>query len=149
MTIYIDGDSCHKEARQIIIKRANKEGISLWILADRSLAIDLSEYVHFDLIPSGEDAVDQAILDRITQEDLVVTRDIPLAKKVLEKDVQVMNDRGVVFSEEFIKERLDQRNWTLQLKEAGLHTPGGKNYNQKNKQEFANSFDKMIINLTK
>jgi len=145
MRIFIDGDSCSKEARQIVEKRAQKEGLTLWVIADRPIKVAPGETIHFLQVPQGEDAVDREILREAGPEDLIITRDVVMAGKGIEQGKQVINDRGVPFSEENIGERLSQRNWSLQLKEAGLQSGGGRSYSSRDKQNFANTFDRWVI----
>lgn len=78
--------------------------------------------------------------------DVVVTRDLLLAKRLVEKKVCVMNDRGTFFTGKNIDRLLKEREEDLQYVAMGLvkHAKGS-SYNKKEFAAFANSFDKISI----
>ena len=43
------------------------------------------------------DAADNYIVEHCGENDVAVTRDIPLASRLVEKGITVLNDRGVVY----------------------------------------------------
>ena len=81
--------------------------------------------------------------------DLVITRDIVFADRLVEKGICCINDRGTEFTREMIKERLSTRDFDLQLAQMGLVKHHHEGYDKKKFAEFANSFDKVIHRLIK
>jgi len=78
---------------------------------------------------------------------MIVTRDIVLAAKLAERGLCVLNDRGISYTKESAKKKLADRNFNMQLAEAGL-TGNKKNvYGKKEFALFAACFDKEIIKL--
>ena len=98
-------------------------------------------------IPDEEETADDYILRNILPYDLAVTRDIPLAARLIERDAVVINDRGDRFDRDSIAVRLERRDWTLQLKEAGLAGPGGRSYGAAELKRFADRFDREFNRL--
>ena len=92
-------------------------------------------------------AADDYIADHAEEGDMIVTRDIVLAAKLAERGFCVLNDRGTCYTKESAKKKLADRNFNMQLAEAGL-TGNKKNvYGKKEFAAFAACFDKEIIKL--
>ena len=91
-------------------------------------------------------AADNAILEKANIGDLVVTRDIPLAARLIEKNIRVINDRGLCFSKENIAELLKERDLSMQMAALGIQTGGKKkkSYGQKELTAFSQCLDKII-----
>ena len=77
--------------------------------------------------------------------DIVVTREILLAKRLTDKNVICMNDKGYFFTENNIEKLLKEREEDLQYVAMGLvkhsHSKG---YSKKEFSEFKNSFSNLI-----
>ncbi len=99
------------------------------------------------LVGRHEGAADSYIVENSQPNDLVVTRDIPLAKQLVDRGNTVLNDRGDVFSPENVGERLSIRNFMYHLRNTGLLFPTERTFGQREVQAFANSFDKELTRL--
>ncbi len=95
------------------------------------------------------DAADDYIVDHADSRDLVVTRDIPLAKRLVDKGIRVINDRGNVYTELNINERLSMRNLMLELFNNGITPEKTGQFGRKELQDFANALDREVTKLTK
>ena len=90
-----------------------------------------------------KDAADNYIFSMAEQSDLVITRDIILAEKLVNKNIQVINDRGTLFTKNNIHNRIEDRNLDLQLAQLGFG--GGTNvYGEKQFKKFRNCFENLI-----
>jgi uncharacterized protein YaiI (UPF0178 family) len=74
----------------------------------------------------------------------VITRDVPLAKRLVEKGASVLDDRGRVFTNDNINETLSLRNFTVSLAENGLGIERKALYGKKELKSFADSLDKIL-----
>jgi hypothetical protein len=90
--------------------------------------------------------VDNYILRECSQEDIVITRDIPLATELVERGVTVLNDRGTVFTRESIYERLSIRNFAKSLRESGITVRETNKFGKKQIKAFADAFDRILKN---
>ena len=81
------------------------------------------------------------ILAHAVQGDMVITRDIPLAKQLVDAHIRVINDRGIVYTAENIGERLSIRNFMYELSVNGLAPERTKAFGKKEIMEFAQSLD--------
>lgn len=78
--------------------------------------------------------------------DLVITRDLLLAARLVQKKVLCMNDKGVFFTSKNIEKLLKEREEDLAYVSMGLvKHPKGSTYNKKEFAAFANSFSKIIL----
>lgn len=98
---------------------------------------------------TSKDSADNFIYENSTNQDLVITRDIVFANRLVEKDIKTINDRGTIFTKENIKELLSSRDFDLQLANCGLVKHYNEGYDKKKFAMFANSFDKIIHQLIK
>jgi uncharacterized protein YaiI (UPF0178 family) len=81
--------------------------------------------------------------------DLAVTRDVPLAERLVEARVTVLDDRGRVYSAENIRHYRSLRDFTVGLAENGLGIVRTANYGKKDIKKFADSLDRELTRLAK
>ena len=149
MKIWIDADSCPVKVREIVLKAAERTGISLVMVANKKIPHKSSEIVQDIIVENDLDAADSYILNNTEKNDIVITRDIPLAEKLVSKNINVINDRGTEYTPENVKERLSMRNIMLAIKESGMEIDRETNYSQKDLQKFANLFDSLLTKMIK
>jgi uncharacterized protein len=77
--------------------------------------------------------------------DVAVTADIPLAARLVEKNVMAIDPRGDEYTEENVGERLAVRDLMDGLRGAGMLEPGGpRPYGPKDRQAFAATLDRVL-----
>jgi hypothetical protein len=142
MKILVDADSCPKAARDLVLRRAATLKIQIIFAANRP--IPDTKGAQMIICPNTENSADDRIVELAGGADLVVTRDIPLAKRLVEKGVFVIDDRGRVFSLNNINELLSLRNFTVGLANNGLGIERTAHYGKKELKSFADSLDRML-----
>jgi uncharacterized protein YaiI (UPF0178 family) len=142
--IWIDADACPKAVKEIVFKASARLKLPVYLVANSTLSVPVHELVKLVVVGRGDDVADQYIIDHVTEGELVVTADIPLAAKVVEKGAFVINPRGEIYDEENIGEVLSMRNFMKELRDGGALTGGPSAFNQKDSQEFANSLNKIL-----
>jgi uncharacterized protein len=145
MKILVDADSCPKQARDLVIRRALKLKINVIFAANRP--IPDAAGVQMEICPTGENAADDRIVELSDSGDIAVTRDVPLAKRLVEKDINVLDDRGRIFTKNNINELLSLRNFTVGLAENGMEIVRTANYGKKELKTFADSLDRILTKL--
>jgi len=143
--ILVDADSCPKAARDLVLRRAAKLKIKIVFAANRP--IPDSNGAQMVICPNFENSADDHIVNLAEGTDLVVTRDVPLAKRLVEKGASVIDDRGRVFSQNNINELLSLRNFNVGLADNGLGIKRTANYGKKELKSFADSFDRILTKL--
>ncbi|MBT5868062.1 MAG: DUF188 domain-containing protein, partial [Nitrospinaceae bacterium] len=76
--------------------------------------------------------------------DLIITADIPLAARVVEKGALALDPRGKVYDKNNIGQILSMRNFMDELRGSGVETGGPAGFGQKERFKFANELDKFI-----
>jgi uncharacterized protein YaiI (UPF0178 family) len=147
MKILVDADSCPRPARELILRSAAKRGIPVILAANRLIPGVSGDGVVMELCPPGADSADNRIVELARPGDLVLTRDIPLASRLVEASVLVMDDRGRVYTRENIRERLSLRNFMVGLAENGLGAERIPAYGGRTLKAFADSLDRTLVQL--
>ena len=148
LTIWVDADSCPSLVRNHTVKIGNKLGLRVVFAANKKIGCDSGTF-EMSVCGSEKDAADNFIYDNCKACDLVITRDIVFAGRLVERGICTINDRGTEFTPEIIKERLSISDFDRQLAEIGLVKHFHEGYDKKKFAEFANSFDKVIHRLLK
>ena len=149
MKIWIDADSCPVKVREIVLKAAERTSIPLVLVANKKIPHKESKIVKDIIVDHALDAADDYIFSNTEKNDIVITRDIPLAEKLVGKSINVINDRGIQYTSENVKERLSIRNIMLTIRESGLKIDEETSFNQKDLQKFANLFDSLLTKMIK
>ncbi len=102
-----------------------------------------------EICPPGDNSADNRIVELAQSGDIVISRDVPLAKRLIEKGVSVIDDRGRVFTPDNINELLSLRNFMVGLAENGLGMERKSNYGKKELKNFADSLDRILGKLTR
>jgi len=142
MKILIDADSCPKPVRELVLRRAKKLKLKIIFAANRQ--IPETSGAEMEICPVKENSADDRIVEMSVKGDLVITRDVPLAKRLVEKSVSVIDDRGRLFTAENINELLSIRNFKVGLADNGLEIERIANYGKKELKTFADSLDRTI-----
>ena len=145
--VLVDADSCARRVRNYLLSRAKKNQIELYLAANKDLlegGDDLPPNAKMIVCPKESQAADNWILQNAAPNDLVVTRDIPLAEALLQKNVRVINDFGKVFDKKNVERALKERALSMQMADLGLGTKRRDSYGQKEFELFAETFNKEI-----
>lgn len=141
MTLFVDADSCPVRIREIICKTANRLQIQAVFVANRPIPILKSSYCNSIITAAEEQAADLYILAQAVPGDIVITRDLPLAKQLIDAKIRVINDRGNVYTADNIKERLSIRNFMYELRADGLMPERIRTFGKKEIMNFAHALD--------
>jgi uncharacterized protein YaiI (UPF0178 family) len=147
MKILVDADSCPVAVREIILRAAKRTGVKAIFAANRPIPGTEAEGVTMELCSSEPGAADDRIVELSEKGDLVITRDVPLAARLVDKESAVMDDRGRVFTRENIRAFLSLRDFQVGLAESGAEIVRIPNYGKKDLKMFADSFDRTLMSL--
>lgn len=142
--IWVDADACPASIKEILFRTAKRRKVNVVLVANQAMHVPRSEYVELVLVPHGADVADQRIIDMLRPEDIVITGDIPLAARVVEKNAVAIGTRGELYDDDTVHDRLASRDLMEQFRSAGVETSGPKPLNQKDVQEFANVLDRTL-----
>src|SRR5690554_4275701 len=83
--IWVDADACPGPIKDILFRAAERAPVPVTLVANQWLKTPGSRYIRALQVQGGFDAADDFIAERAGPGDLVVTQDIPLASRVIEK----------------------------------------------------------------
>jgi uncharacterized protein YaiI (UPF0178 family) len=144
LTVWIDADSCPVRVRQIVVKAAGRRKTPTVFVANRRIPLAKNAYVSAVMVEPGEGSADAYICGASEPGDLVITRDIPLAAELVRKGVRAINDRGNVFTEDTIGERLSLRNFMKDLRDFRLYESPGGIFGPREIRLFSDAFDREL-----
>ncbi len=143
-SVWVDADSCPVLVRDYVIRFAKRLLFRTFFVANREIGIPKQDNFAMIVAENHKDAADDLIVEKAEPNDIVITRDIPLANRLVEKKIVVMNDRGVLYTPENIRERLSIRNFNFELNQMNITTDKGGSFGKKEAQLFVNCFDREI-----
>jgi uncharacterized protein YaiI (UPF0178 family) len=149
MKIYIDADACPKIIKEITFRAAIRVKANLILVANQYMSTPNSEYITSVVVGNGLNIADDKIVELSEEGDLVITADIPLADRVVEKNAFALNPRGKLYTIDNVKESLSMRNLMTDLRSSGMETSGPPPFNKKDSQEFSNQLDKFLTKYHK
>lgn len=146
ITIWIDADSCPRLVQEQAIKTSKENHFKLIFVANHEIRKKSEDY---EMIICGneKDSADNYIFDSCTDNDLVITRDILFAARLVEKGITVINDRGTSFTKYNIEDKLRERNLDFNLAQLGFSGGKERNYGQKEFTKFEKCFQQEIHKL--
>ncbi|MDR2094903.1 MAG: DUF188 domain-containing protein [Treponema sp.] len=147
MKILVDADSCPRPARSLVLRSAARNSLTAHFAANRPIPGINGENAAMEVCAAEEGSADDRIVELARPGDLVLTRDIPLAARLVEASVMVIDDRGRVYTRENIRERLSLRNFIVGLAESGIERERNANYGKRELKAFADSFDRVLSRL--
>lgn len=145
MKIWIDADAAPNDVKEIVFRASARLGLDTALVANQRLSTPANNpRVTSVLVAGGPDVADQHIIDQAAEGDLAITADIPLAARLVDKGVLVLDPRGDRYTEANVRERLSIRDFMDSLRSSGVETGGPKPYDRQAKQDFANALDRLL-----
>ena len=95
--IYVDGDACPVKSE--VERVATRHGLQVYIVSNGGLRPSANPLIDHVTVAEGADAADDWIADNITDRDIAITADIPLASRCLTKGACVLGPNGKAFTE--------------------------------------------------
>ncbi|MBQ0072540.1 MAG: DUF188 domain-containing protein [Spirochaetales bacterium] len=172
--LYIDADSLPKTHRAIVLKRLLKENDKIGtciFAADRELP-DVKETmqnhtaslrspyketlpkeelrkiktnIQMIVVATGANSADDKLVELAEVPGFAITHDIPLAARLVEKGIVVLDDRGNEMTKENVRERLSVRDFMTELRDYGFQSDKTKPFDNRTLNEFSNAFDRLMF----
>ena len=137
--IYVDADAC--PVKDEVIKVATRHGLRTYMVSDGGIRPYPSPLVELVIVEQGADAADEWIADHISNGDIAITSDIPLAARCLEQGAQALKPNGEAFTENSIGMALATRELMQGLRESGEITGGPRPFSNRDRSEFLNALE--------
>lgn len=144
MKIWVDADACPKVIKEILFRAADRTKTPVTLVANKLCRLPGSAFVSFIQVEHGADVADDEIANRCEAGDLVITADIPLAARAVEKGARALDPRGTLYDKDNIKQVLTMRNFMQDLRGSGIETGGPDSFSQREREIFANVLEKVM-----
>lgn len=174
--VYVDADSFPRELLSVVLKRLLKEYKYInqaVFVSDRVIPLvrqtveththalreerreelekeelrKIKSNISYIVVPSGENSADDKIVEIAISPALAITHDVPLSFRLCEKGISVLDDRGHIYTEENVRERLSERNFNTLLRECGFESEKTKRMTEGDRNAFSSAFDSVINQL--
>ncbi len=144
MTIWIDADGFPRRQREIALKAAVRWGIAAAAVSDREIPVPDAQGISYAAAEPGEDSSDNYIVNSMEEHDIILTRDVLLMQRCVEKGGICIDDLGNVFTPENIRERLSLRSFMEEYRTVHGPQAGAQKPNSRGVTQFANALDRML-----
>ncbi len=140
--IFVDADGC--PVKKEVYRVARRYGLNVTLVANSWVETPKADWVKLVTVDHGFDAADDWIVEHVTSGDIVVSADIPLAARCLEKDARVLSPAGRLFTDDSIGEALAKRELLSQLRDLGTMTGGPAPFDRRDRSRFLQRLDETI-----
>lgn len=141
-TIYIDADAC--PVKDEVYKVASRYRWQVLVVANQYINTPASPRILSVVVDKGEDVADDYIAERAELGDIVVTADILLASRCLQRGARVVGPKGRTFTADNIGDSLSGRELSQQLREMGVATGGPKPMDKRARSQFLSKLDQLV-----
>lgn len=144
MKILADADALPNKVKEILYRAADRTRTPLTLVANVPLAVPDSPHIQSRVVAAGPDVADKSIWAEVEPGDLVITADLPLALRVVEKGGTGLDPRGVLYTAENIQGKIASRDLLMGLREGGMDIGGPPPFREKDRQAFANQLEAFL-----
>ncbi len=141
-TIFVDGDAC--PVKEETYRVARRYGAHVKVVADSWMRVPEDSGIELIVVKGDFDAADDWIVERVSEGDIVVTGDIPLADRCLKLGARVLGLRGREFTEDSIGEAMAGRELSSELRDLGIQTGGPRPFDKRDRSQFLQKLDAML-----
>jgi uncharacterized protein YaiI (UPF0178 family) len=139
--IYIDADAC--PVKEEVYKVARRYAVRVVVVANATLRVPDDPLVELVVRP-GFGAADDWIAEQSSPGDVVVTADVPLAARVVERGAVVLDPKGRVLDAGSVGEALGVRDLMEGLRQAGQATGGPAPMTPRDRSRFLSKLDELV-----
>ena len=140
--IYVDADAC--PVKQEVYRVAERYDLRVTLVAGAWMRIPSLPNLSLEVVDQGFDAADDWIVAHAGRNDIVITSDIPLAARCIERGAYVLGPTGRPFTESNIGDAMATRNLLSEMRGAGLDSGGPPPFDSRDRSRFLQALDRAI-----
>ncbi|MBE7185998.1 MAG: YaiI/YqxD family protein [Methylobacterium mesophilicum] len=141
-TLYVDADAC--PVKEEILRVAERVGIVVVMVSNGGLRPSRDPMVRHVVVSKGADAADDWIVENAVGGDVVITADVPLAARTVEKGCLVLGPTGRPFTPETIGMAVAMRDLKQHLRETGESRGLNPSFSAKDRSNFLQALDRTV-----
>ena len=142
LDIFVDADGC--PVKQEVYRVAKRYGLRVILVSNSRMRTPHEDWLKVVVVDGQFNAADDWIVEHVSEDDIVITGDIPLASRCLEKGAQVLAPTGRVFAQDSIGEALASRELLSHLRDLGTITGGPAPFEKRDRSRFLQRLDETI-----
>lgn len=140
--IYVDADAC--PVKQEVYRVAKRYDLKVTLVAAAWMRTPESSWLNLEIVGEGLDAADDFIAERVEADDIVITGDVPLAARALEKGAYVLGHKGKPFTDDNIGPALATRDLLAELRTLGEVKGGPPPFAKRDRSLFLQQLDEIV-----
>ena len=140
--IYVDADAC--PVKQEVYRVARRYNLEVTLVANAWMRIPDEKGIRLEVVAERSDAADDWIVAQVQPLDVVITADIVLASRCVNKSACVLGPGGKPFTEDNVADAVAMRNLMADLRGAGEITGGPPPLQKRDRSRFLQKLDEMI-----
>jgi uncharacterized protein YaiI (UPF0178 family) len=141
--IYVDADAC--PVKDEVYRVADRYRLRVFVVSNSWIRTPQGLRVVSVVVDEGPDVADDWIADRAGKGDIVITADIPLARRVLKNAAQALHPSGRPFTTDNIGGALASRAIGEHLRSMGEITGGPRPFAAADRSRFLQSLDAAVV----
>ncbi|MEX0583468.1 MAG: YaiI/YqxD family protein [Sneathiella sp.] len=145
--IFIDADAC--PVKDEVYRVAGRHRLVTYVVSNSWMRIPQSLLIEQIVVDDGFDAADNWIADNVAAGDVVITSDIPLADRALQKSATVLGPTGKPFTQQAIGMALAMRDLNSHLRQTGEISGYNAAFSKKDRSQFLNVLENTLQKLRK
>ena len=145
--IYVDADAC--PVKDEIVKVAERHGLVVTFVANGGLRPSRDPMIRHIVVPKSADAADDWIAENAGSGDIVVTQDIPLAARCVEKGAHVLGNTGREHTPETIGMAVAMRDLKQHLRETGEDRGFNRAFTRDDRSVFLQALERACRRVTR
>jgi uncharacterized protein YaiI (UPF0178 family) len=138
-SFYIDADAC--PVKEEVYRVAERCGLTVFVVSNSWIRTPRASWITSVVVEAGPDVADDWIAERAGLGDVVITADIPLAKRVLAAGAQALHPTGRMFTMDNIGAALASRAIGEHLRSIGDVTTGPAPFVPADRSRFLQALD--------
>ncbi len=140
--IFVDADACPVKGE--VIRVAERHKLKVRFVSNSWIRLETGPLVERVVVSQGLDEADNWIVDHVSENDIVVTADVPLAARCVKKGARVLGPTGKPFTEATIGMAVAMRDLNSHLRETGEISGNKPSFTARDRSTFVQALEQII-----
>jgi uncharacterized protein YaiI (UPF0178 family) len=140
--IYVDADAC--PVKDEVVKVAGRHDLIVTFVSNGGLRPSRDPMIRHVVVAKSADAADDWIVEQVNPGDIVVTADVPLAARTVERGAHTLGPTGRPFTPESIGMAVAMRDLKQHLRETGEIKGYNPGFSARDRSAFLSALDSTI-----
>ena len=145
LIIYVDGDAC--PVKNEVFRVAGRHQLLTRVVCNSWFRLPASPLIEQFVVAEGLDAADDWIVEHAWVGDIVITADIQLAARCLEKKTKVLRPNGKFFSEQNIGSAIAMRDLMADLRDRGEIDGTNRPFTKQDRIQFLDALESAVRSM--